>query len=92
MSAKGTATIDFGAPPGSSDCSVVITGQAGIASDSSCEAWVSSEPTTDHNEDEHAMAPIRLRVRDIVAGVGFTIQAVSDWQLSGAFSVRWVWV
>ena len=92
MSAKGTALIDFGGCPGSFDCSVAVTGQAGIKADSACEAWLSSEQTADHSSDEHALAPIRLRVTDVTEGVGFTIQAVSDWQLTGLFSARWVWV
>lgn len=92
MSAKGTALIDFGASPGSFDCAVAVTGQSGIKADSACEAWLSSEATVDHSSDEHALAPIRMRVTDVAEGVGFTIQAVSDWQLTGQFSARWVWV
>ena len=92
MSGKGTVVLDFGACPGSHFCSVQVAGQTGIKPDSACEAWVSSEATADHNEYEHALAPIRLRVRDITAGEGFTVQAVSDWQLTGQFSARWVWV
>ena len=92
MSAKGTAIIDFGACPGSFDCTATVTGQDSIKADSACEAWLSSETTLDHSTDEHALAPIRLRVTDVVEGVGFTIQAVSDWQLTGRFSARWVWV
>ncbi len=89
MGAKGTAVLDFGS--GGYDCLLQITGQTDIQADSACEAWMSSEPTADHSEDEHALVPIRLRVRDVVAGQGFTIQAISDWYVAGTFSVRWVW-
>ena len=92
MSAKGTAIIDFGSSPGTFDCTTTVTGQSDIASDSSCEAWVSSEATDDHSVDEHCIAPIRLRIINVTAATGFTIQAVCDWQLTGQFNVRWVWV
>lgn len=92
MSAKGTAIIDFGTAPGAFNCTVAVTGQTEILADASCEAWVSTETTTDHSTDEHVIAPIRLLVSDIAPGVGFTIRAISDWQLTGQFSVRWVWV
>lgn len=89
--ATGTATIDFGAAPGSNRATTVITGQTTIASGSFCEAFMMLDSTADHSADEHLIAPIRLLCGDVVAGTGFTIEACSEWVLTGTFSVRWVW-
>lgn len=90
MSAKGTATIDFGT--GSQYASVAVTGQTGIASDSACEAFVMREDSPGGaNAYEQMLAPIKLTCGEVVAGTGFTIHAVSDWTLSGTYAVRWVW-
>lgn len=91
MGAQGTATLDFGATPGSSFTETVIAGQAGILSGSLCEAFMMGDTTVDHNAYEHAVVPLRLTCGSIVAGVGFTITAVSDWRLDGTFVVHWVW-
>jgi thiamine monophosphate kinase len=91
MGATGTATLDFGAAPGSPVASVVVTGQAGISASSVAEAWLMAETSADHNEVEHRIVPIIVRVGQIVAGTGFTIYATSDWSLTGQWTVRWVW-
>lgn len=45
----GTATIDFGAFPGSNEASVSVTGQTGISGTSKAEAYVMADDTTsDH--------------------------------------------
>jgi hypothetical protein len=77
MGATGTATIDFGAAPGSSDASIAVTGQASIVSGSYVEAWLRPEATADHSEDEHVFETIRVVAGNIVAGTGFTIYAVN---------------
>ncbi len=95
MGAQGTATIDFGAAPGSNATSVVITGQASIGVGSLCEAWMMADTTASgasgHNEEEHKLVPIKLTCGAIAAGVGFTIFAVSEFRLTSTFQVRWVW-
>jgi len=78
MGATGSTTIDFGAFPGSSDTTAVITGQAAIASGSFVEAWVTPTATTDHTADEHWVEPIKVMAGNIVAGTGFTIYAKND--------------
>lgn len=91
MAQTGTATIDFGSSPGSQGSSVVITGQAAIASGSLCEAWLMYSTSANHNEVEHLIVPMNLRCGSIVAGTGFTIYAASSWVLTGAWTVQWVW-
>lgn len=93
MGAKGTAVLDFGSRTLASQyASVAVTGQTEIASDSAVEAWIMRESTANATADEQSIAPIRLTCGDIVAGTGFTIHAVSEWELDGTYAVRWVWV
>ena len=71
----GTATVDFGAFPGSSHATVVVTGQAGIVAGSVVQAWIRPVATADHSADEHMLETIRVHASSIVAGTGFTINA-----------------
>lgn len=73
MGAQGTATLNFGAFPGSTDAVVTVTGQAGIASGSLVEAWILPATTADHSADEHWVDPPDIFAGNIVAGTGFTI-------------------
>lgn len=91
MASSGIATINFGGSTGSDLTTVVVTGQTGIVTGSAVEAWMMYETSSDHTADEHLIVPITLRCGDIVAGVGFTIHASSEWLLNGTFTVRWAW-
>lgn len=82
MGAQGSTTIDFGAFPGKSDASVVITGQAGILSGSLVEAWLRPVDTADHLADEHMVETMNIFAGSIVAGTGFTIYAFNNSQLN----------
>lgn len=75
MGAQGTTTVNFGAFPGSSDASVVITGQSGIGSGSLTEAWIYPIATADHTADEHWVENIQATAGNTVPGTGFTIYA-----------------
>lgn len=89
----GTATLNFGAPPGSSTASATITGQTGILSGSRIRAWVQGS-TADFNEYEHSrVLPllVGLGISDVVAGTGFTIQAATQERLTGTVAVKWEW-
>jgi hypothetical protein len=77
VGAQGQTTIDFGAFPGASDASVVITGQTGILASSLVEAWLRPEATADHSADEHVVETLRVVAGNVVAGVGFTIYGVN---------------
>lgn len=78
MAAQGTALLDFGAFPGASDASIVITGQAGILSTSLVEAWIFPAATADHSADEHWVESLRVFAGNVVAGTGFTIYGLND--------------
>ncbi len=94
MSATGTATIDFGAWPGSNEASVVVTGQTSILSTSKCSAFIMADDTTsDHTAADHryAAALIGLTCGTPTAATGFTIYARALNGLTGTFALRWVW-
>lgn len=90
--ATGTATLDFGAAPGTNVVTTTVTGQAGIGTSSHVEAWLQGDSTADHNAYEHETVRLELRCGNIVAATGFDIVASSDWRLNGAFTCHWVWV
>lgn len=75
--AQGTATLDFGAFPGSTDATVVVTGQTSILAGSLVEAWIFPTATTDHSADEHWVDPPEVYAGNVVAGTGFTIFGVN---------------
>jgi hypothetical protein len=73
----GSTPVDFGAFPGDSYATATVTGQSGILSTSTVQAWVMPAATADNSVDEHLIAATMLDVKayDIVAGTGFTIRA-----------------
>ena len=81
MGAQGTATIDFGAFPGSSDASVTVSVPS-ILAGSLVEAWLLPANTADHTADEHIVETIAVIAGNVQAGVGFTIYAVNTSQLN----------
>lgn len=102
---SGTAEVDFGAFPGSTDCSLAVIGQAGIIAGSKVFAGLRLVASADHSADEHLVEAIQILVGNIVAGTGFTIYArdgnmlrEQDPVLSGIgpriygkWEVSWVW-
>lgn len=91
--ATGTAILDFGALPGSSDTSLAIS-QGTIGAGSKVEAWVFPADTADHNIDEHLVDPPRVVAARVVAGVGFTIYGFTDQNVRkyGQYQVAWAWI
>lgn len=85
MGAQGTATLDFGAFPGSSHASVAVTGQASIVAGSLVEAWIRPDATDDHSADEHMLETIKVVARDIVASTGFTIHGINSSEVNENF-------
>lgn len=90
----GTATIDFGAFPGSNEASVAVTGQTSITATSKAEAFVMGDDTSGtHTANDHRYfsALAGLTCGTPSAGTGFTIYARSTEILQGTFALRWVW-
>lgn len=77
--ASGTAVVDFGAFPGTTDATVAVTGQASILSGSTVRAWIQIADSADHSADEHIVLATMVDVvtSDIVAGTGFTIRILA---------------
>jgi hypothetical protein len=91
---QGTATINFGAHPGSNEASVAVTGQTDIDATSKAEAFVMGDDTSGtHTANDHRYfaALVGLTCGTPTAATGFTIYARSTEKLTGTFSVRWVW-
>jgi hypothetical protein len=101
MGAQGTASLNFGAFPGTYDASVAVTGQTAILSGSLAEAWIFPAATADHSVDEHLVEALRVVAGNVIAGTGFTIygfhtgtlvsQEGSLPRLYGIFNIGWVW-
>jgi hypothetical protein len=97
VSASGTTTIDFGAFPGKTDTTVVVTGQAGIVAGSLVGAWLRPVATADHSADEHRVESLAVIADTIVAGTGFTIYGGStseygqSTRIYGTWTVAWAW-
>lgn len=90
----GTATLDFGAFPGSNEASVAVTGLTDISATSKAEAWVMGDDTSsNHTAADHKYFPAfaALTCGTPTAATGFTIYARSTEKLSGTWAVRYVW-
>lgn len=101
----GTAEVDFGAFPGSTDCSVAVTGQGGIVAGSKVFAALRLVASADHSADEHMVENIEIFAGNIVAGTGFTIYARESNvmeqgptytpggpKIYGKWEISWSWV
>lgn len=91
---SGSAVVNFGAFPGSSQASVAVTGQGSILAGSLVEAWIKLTATADHSADEHMVENYYISAGNVVAGVGFTIymEAKSPGtRLYGQWNVNWAW-
>ncbi len=89
---SGTATVDFGAVPGNQIATVVVTGLTALLSTSTVSAFIPAEASADHNALEHSVVPMKVTCGTIVAGTGFTITCISDWTLTGRFTIRFTYV
>ena len=94
MGAIGTATIDFGSFPGTSEASIAVTGQASILATSKVEAFIMGDDTTARhtaNDHRYASALIGLTCGTPTLATGFTIYGRCLDKMQGTFAVRWVW-
>ena len=94
-SGTGTATLDFGAFPGSNEASVAVTGQTEILATSKVEAYVmGDDATSDHTAADHRYFSMLcgLSCGTPTVGAGFTVYGRCAEKLQGTFQIRWVWV
>jgi hypothetical protein len=98
----GVAPVNFGGfNSGSSRFSypnhcglVMVSGQAGIAADSTVNAWLAKpvSATAEHSQDEHLVENLQIRVGDIAPGTGFFIYGTCTLGGTyGNFNVYWQW-
>lgn len=90
----GTAIIDFGAYPGASETSVVVSGISGISATSNAEAFImGDDSTTDHAARDHRYLGLyaRFTCGAPTVGTGFTIYGTSTERLQGTYKIRYVW-
>ena len=91
---SGTATLDFGAAPGSNEATVAVTGLTGITSAAGIAAWVSTEDSTaSHTQNDHRYFATLCAFTPgaITPDTGFDIHATSIHKLTGQFKVRYSW-
>jgi Major tropism determinant N-terminal domain len=89
LNMKGTATIDFGATPGTNAITTTVS-DVNVTALSAITVFMESDSTATHNTIEHQIVPIKFTTGNIVAGVSFDIYAVSDWRLDGTFTVNYL--
>jgi len=84
----GTATIDFGAFPGSNEASVAFTNaDVGAAVN---PFFASDDTTTDHTANDHKYAAMLVQLSaQTTPGVGGAIHARSEHKMQGTFDVRY---
>lgn len=91
---SGTATLDFGAHPGSIRTQLAVTGQTAILAGSKVGVAVRVAATAEHTADEVRVDPPQVCAGAIVAATGFTIYASSETTRAhyGRYDVDWTWV
>lgn len=94
LPAYGASLVDFGNAPGTSIASANVIGQTDILDGSTVHAFFDAgDSTPSHTAYEHMVAPLAivLACGAVISGTGFTINALSNYRISGAFNVRWAW-
>ena len=88
-SSKGIATIDFGS--GNLTAETVVTGYPEITANSVVMASMRIVATAEHTTEDLLIDPIRLAVKDLVVGDGFTIYAEMDnAKANGTYQINWI--
>ena len=94
MGATGTGILNFGVIGSpTTETTLAIIGQTGIATTSKLGAWVRLDATAEHSADEVRVEDIDIRAGTIVVGTGFTIYGrCNNGKLYGTITVDWAWV
>jgi hypothetical protein len=92
---RGTATLDFGAYPGSNEASIAVTGQTSILTTSNIQAFImgdSTSTTYTANDHKYLATLLDFSTNTATASTGFTIYARSIHKIKGTVTVNWTWV
>lgn len=84
----GTAVVNFGADPVSSQWVELVVVDASVTALSKIEAWLNGS-TADNNAYEHSFVPMNFGVVAIDPGVGFTLLCTCEYALSGDFQIAY---
>lgn len=85
----GIVTADFGA--GAMTVSTVVTGVNSVTASSIVIPKIRIEATPEHSTCDLLIDPIRLDVKDFIAGVGFTIVAtMENARANGSYKINWL--
>ncbi len=97
MAATGETTIDFGT---GADQVTVAVARSQVIAGSHVEAYLFPKATSNHSVDEQMVDPPIVLAHDVVAGVGFSITALTPPgkrslrpepdPLAGVYNIRWV--
>ena len=84
----GMSIIDFG--NSNTVAQVIVENVPLVTATSVILAQMRIEDTTSHSSEDMLIDPIRVHVKDIIAGVGFTIYAEMDnAPANGTYKVNW---
>jgi len=90
-SVMDVATLNF--YEGNQIAELVVTGIPSVTAASVVSPAIRLEATATHSIDDMIVDPIRVMVRDLIAGVGFTLVGVMDnARANGTYKVNWVLV
>ena len=88
LGTRGTSVIDFGL--GNMTTELAVTGITQALTTSNVTAHVRMEATPEHPVDDLLIDPIRVMVKDLVDGVGFTIYgAMDNAPANGTYKIDW---
>jgi hypothetical protein len=86
---SGIATLNFGS--GSVSAQTTLTGHSGITANSVILVALRVIATAEHTAEDMLVDPIRVAVKNLVVGTGFTIDGRMDnAQANGTYKVNWV--
>jgi len=87
-SSSGVATLDFGT--GSNTAETTVTGIPSVNQNSVITAQLRIEPTLEHPVDDLLFDPIRVAVKSVQEGQGFTLFGIMDnSEANGTYKVQW---
>jgi hypothetical protein len=88
LGTRGTSVIDFGL--GNMSTELEVTGITQALTTSNVTAHVRMEATPEHPVDDLLIDPIRVMIKDLVNGVGFTIfGAMDNAPANGTYKIDW---
>lgn len=88
----GTASVNFGAAPGSTSANVAVTGLSNLSANAHIQVGIQgTDQSSDHTAFEHGFIKGYLNpfAQDLIAGTGFTIEVHSAIRLTGQLVLRW---